>query len=213
MTKISEVLLTGCNVSLPTLQLVSKCPTTKVELEEAIKRKDCKSLADIQNCVPPGNFTYHCVINDFENETYEVCAPAIYSQGHYLKFDKHGRRIEELNNINCVPKGCPKRFGSADVLSYVGCSKLHVVKHDGNKCTAYLTRDCNWSVLLIIFVVTCGVLFLLLSLVLGILGRKMKQVNNREERTIPNVTGHELTENAIKKITDDYDKNNLNELL
>ncbi|XP_061177650.1 uncharacterized protein LOC133186410 [Saccostrea echinata] len=205
MTKISEVVLTSCNVSLPTLQMVSMCPTTEEELEKATKRKDCKSLAEIQTCVPPGNFTYHCVINDFANETYEVCAPAIYSQGRCLEFDQHGRRIEELN-INCVPMGCPKKFRSANLLSYGGCSKI--VKHKGNKSTTYLSGDCYWNALSIILAAICGVLFLLLSLVLGILCRKMKQENHRglqfsEETTILN--GEESTANAIQKITEDYD--------
>lgn len=51
------------------------CPTTKAEMEEAARNKNCVSYAGNQNCTDPGKFKYHCVINVFRNETIEVCAP------------------------------------------------------------------------------------------------------------------------------------------
>ncbi|XP_062600764.1 uncharacterized protein LOC134262399 isoform X2 [Saccostrea cucullata] len=158
-TKISDALQRSCSVSLPTLQLVSMCPTTEEELEKATKRKDCKSLAEIQKCVLPRNFTYHCVINDLKNEIYEVCAPEIHSQDR-------------------------------------SCSKL--VKHRED-----LTGNYSWNYLSTILAAISGVLFLLVSLLSGILLRKMKQKNYGESTKILN--GEESTANAIQKITDDYD--------
>ncbi|XP_062600762.1 uncharacterized protein LOC134262399 isoform X1 [Saccostrea cucullata] len=194
-TKISDALQRSCSVSLPTLQLVSMCPTTEEELEKATKRKDCKSLAEIQKCVLPRNFTYHCVINDLKNEIYEVCAPEIHSQGRCLEFDQYGKRIQELP-INCVRMGCPKKFRSSNILSYRSCSKL--VKHRED-----LTGNYSWNYLSTILAAISGVLFLLVSLLSGILLRKMKQKNYGESTKILN--GEESTANAIQKITDDYD--------
>lgn len=54
---------------------VNVCPTTKQEWETAAKRKNCDKIATQQTCSDPEKFVYHCVINGFQNETLEVCAP------------------------------------------------------------------------------------------------------------------------------------------
>ncbi|XP_056015391.1 uncharacterized protein LOC125675901 isoform X2 [Ostrea edulis] len=129
----------GCDVSFSTLRMVSACPTTVEELQNAKTQKRCDSLALIQKCVLHTNFTYHCVINFSFNETYEVCAPAIFSQGHCLEFNKHGKVIQELPDTDCVKLGCPKRFRSADVLKYVQCSNL--VKQKISKTDKFVIKD------------------------------------------------------------------------
>lgn len=68
-------------MSLPTIQTVSSCPKTEAELSRAKERKKCEHLANIQQCTKPDNFTYHCVLNVWNNENIEVCAPVIISQG------------------------------------------------------------------------------------------------------------------------------------
>ncbi|XP_062600761.1 uncharacterized protein LOC134262398 [Saccostrea cucullata] len=158
--KTNEINMTACSVSLPTLQKVSKCPTTEKELLAAKESKDCQSLAEVQKCVRPQNFTYHCVINFSANEIYEVCAPAIYSQGRCLEFNIYGRVIQEIQNASCVKDGCPKRFSSADTLQYADCS-TSIKKKSSNTCTCS-----NWKEEFIAFAVFSGVLLLLLLVVL-----------------------------------------------
>lgn len=68
-------------MSLPTIQTVSSCPKNEAELSRAIQRKHCEHLAILQRCTPPENFKYHCVLNTWKNETVEVCAQVISSQG------------------------------------------------------------------------------------------------------------------------------------
>lgn len=75
-------------MSLPTVQTVPSCPTNKAELSQARKQKQCIYLAIIQKCTTPENFQYHCVLNTYENETVEVCAPIILSQGT-LRYKMH----------------------------------------------------------------------------------------------------------------------------
>lgn len=70
-------------MSLPTIQTVSSCPKTEAELSRAKERKKCEHLANIQQCTKPDNFTYHCVLNVWNNENIEVCAPVIISQGMF----------------------------------------------------------------------------------------------------------------------------------
>lgn len=57
------------------MERVSYCPRTKKEWDTAATRKDCSRLAGRQACTDANNFRYHCVINGYQNETLEVCAP------------------------------------------------------------------------------------------------------------------------------------------
>lgn len=54
---------------------MGSCPTNDKEWETAGKLKNCQITAAQQKCSEADKFVYHCVINGFENETLEVCAP------------------------------------------------------------------------------------------------------------------------------------------
>lgn len=54
---------------------MESCPTNYQEWETAAKLKKCETTAAQQKCAEAEIFVYHCVINGFENETLEVCAP------------------------------------------------------------------------------------------------------------------------------------------
>lgn len=86
-------------MSLLTVQTVTSCPTNTAELAQARKRKQCQHLSIIQNCTTPGNFQYHCVLNTYENETVEVCAPIIISQGK-LRYKIH---VSDREKYDLVP--------------------------------------------------------------------------------------------------------------
>lgn len=64
-----------CNESLPTVQKVTHCPRNFTELQLAVKRKRCDALANIQTCVDPKKFVYHCLVNQQTDGFVEVCAP------------------------------------------------------------------------------------------------------------------------------------------
>lgn len=70
-----------CLASLPTVRVVQTCPQNEAELSHAQQQKKCELLAKYQRCTKPDKFKYHCVLNVFLNETIEVCAPEVMSQG------------------------------------------------------------------------------------------------------------------------------------
>lgn len=70
-----------CLASLPTVRVVQTCPQNEAELSRAQQQKKCELLAKYQRCTKPDQFKYHCVLNVFLNETIEVCAPVVFSQG------------------------------------------------------------------------------------------------------------------------------------
>lgn len=60
---------------------MESCPTNYQEWETAAKLKNCKITAAQQKCSEADKFVYHCVIDGFENEILEVCAPQKYITG------------------------------------------------------------------------------------------------------------------------------------
>lgn len=59
-----------CKESLSTAEKVTSCPKTAKEWNKAAERKGCKHITNACS-----SFEYHCVINVWRNETFEVCAP------------------------------------------------------------------------------------------------------------------------------------------
>lgn len=59
---------------MPEIKIVVACPTSKQERETAAKNMKCNKFAAGKNCKDKLN-EYHCVINEYTNETLEVCAP------------------------------------------------------------------------------------------------------------------------------------------
>ncbi|XP_078317002.1 uncharacterized protein LOC144620394 [Crassostrea virginica] len=117
----------GCSLSMAAIQPIPSCPDTEQKLKEAVQKKRCDKLANVQNCTTPKDFTYHCVLNSWKTGTVEVCAPRILSQGHCIKFDEGGHRLQQLYKEYCVnfPVPCPNRFWSSELLKYIQCNDLH----------------------------------------------------------------------------------------
>lgn len=69
---------------------VESCPINYQEWETAAKLKNCQITAAQQKCSEAEKLVYHCVIDGFENETLEVCAPQLLITGilidlHFVK--------------------------------------------------------------------------------------------------------------------------------
>lgn len=65
----------NCTEAVKSVEIVTSCPTSKQEWSKAASKKNCGKMAAQQTCTVAKNFLYHCVINGFQNETLEVCAP------------------------------------------------------------------------------------------------------------------------------------------
>ena len=61
---------TACITSRETAEIVTECPQTQTAWEAAAVTKNCEQ---VQN--PCSSFVYHCVMNTWNNQTIEVCAP------------------------------------------------------------------------------------------------------------------------------------------
>lgn len=64
----------SCPISRKTVQVVEDCPDSLEKWNKAAERKNCADFA--AHCDKPKALQYHCVINQFVNETIEVCAYA-----------------------------------------------------------------------------------------------------------------------------------------
>lgn len=61
----------SCDASRGTVKYVDKCPRNESEWLESARNKNCSGIN--QNCSSK-EFVYHCLINQWENATVEVCA-------------------------------------------------------------------------------------------------------------------------------------------
>nr|XP_022295579.1 uncharacterized protein LOC111105525 [Crassostrea virginica] len=127
-----------CNVSTSTVKVVSKCPTTVNEQEEAALRKNC---AAIPNKCP--KFVYHCVRNWLSTELYEVCAPPLHILGSMCaeyNEDVMSIRSTVHSCMNFTPS-CPERYSSTEQYKYPICHKLSNLSNT----TPHIERRTNKS--------------------------------------------------------------------
>ncbi|XP_062595045.1 uncharacterized protein LOC134256412 isoform X2 [Saccostrea cucullata] len=87
----------SCIKSSDTVKIVDSCPSNKKERDVLATIKNCSGLALEQNCTANSSreFHYHCVINTFRNESIEVCARPIKSNGFCLEFNVVGDILQD----------------------------------------------------------------------------------------------------------------------
>ncbi|XP_062570545.1 uncharacterized protein LOC134232574 [Saccostrea cucullata] len=108
-----------CNDSLKTVSRVLTCPKNLSELEKAIERKSCYKWK--HSCK---SFEYHCVSNDWTNETIEVCAPSLLIIGGICAEFNTDRRSVRANYFTDCKKSfpaCPDSYNSTTSYKYFGC--------------------------------------------------------------------------------------------
>uniref|UniRef100_K1RHD0 Uncharacterized protein n=1 Tax=Magallana gigas TaxID=29159 RepID=K1RHD0_MAGGI len=87
----------ACDVSRSTIQLVKNCPDSEEKWREAAARKNCAAYAN--QCSDPTRLVYHCLLNEYINQTLEICAYAqnivlVRNIMHLASFLKMGRGRE-----------------------------------------------------------------------------------------------------------------------
>lgn len=110
-----------CPVSAPTVSVVSKCPTTKAEWDEAASRKKCSHMTAKCGTKSP---VYHCLLNQWGNETVEVCASTWYISGFCAIYNTEEMKVIDDFNRDCTSftnGPCPTRYISTDAYMYQGC--------------------------------------------------------------------------------------------
>lgn len=115
-----------CNESLPTVQKVTHCPRNFTELQLAVKRKRCDALANIQTCVDPNKFVYHCLVNQENDGFVEVCAPEWILAGFCGYYDTVLGKIVTNVKKDCTKSAypCPGVFNSSDTYKYQICYEV-----------------------------------------------------------------------------------------
>lgn len=180
-----------CRDSLLTMQTVTSCPSTNAELSIAKERKQCKRLAYIQTCSKPEKFKYHCVLNTWENETIEVCAPERFSQGFCLKFDESAASLQEIYDKDCTnySKKCDTRFSSSDVLHYIQCNDI-VRKQEASKISngtkANENKNTANGINTVLLGLVIALVVVILMVIIGKLARwqyrRRNQARNKEKK-------------------------------
>ncbi|XP_062591102.1 uncharacterized protein LOC134252632 [Saccostrea cucullata] len=108
-----------CKDSLTTVTRVWSCPKNTSELRKAVERKRCHDIK--HSCK---SFEYHCVINDWMNETIEACAPSLLIiGGRCAEFntDKTSIRGNFLTDCKSSSPPCPSSYNSTTSYQYFGC--------------------------------------------------------------------------------------------
>lgn len=59
-------------ITRSTVRVVNDCPDSEESWRDAAERKNCSAYANY--CDEPERLLYHCVINEYVNQTLEVCA-------------------------------------------------------------------------------------------------------------------------------------------
>uniref|UniRef100_A0A8W8JIS8 Uncharacterized protein n=2 Tax=Magallana gigas TaxID=29159 RepID=A0A8W8JIS8_MAGGI len=103
-----------CPESIPTVSIVSRCPSNAMEWKSAAEKKKCNFLGKIQNCTEAENFVYHCVLNEDTTELLELCAPVWFMAGYCARFSEVNKRIINDPGLECTKfdPPCPSRFPS-----------------------------------------------------------------------------------------------------
>lgn len=99
------------------VKIVASCPKTKKEWDIAASKKNCEQLTSQALCgTSKEPYVYHCVINGFENETLEVCAPRKIIFGYCTEYNVAGGVIQGHKSAKCnstFPK-CGKSYNSTE---------------------------------------------------------------------------------------------------
>ncbi|XP_056020615.1 uncharacterized protein LOC125664815 isoform X2 [Ostrea edulis] len=110
-----------CPTVQQTARRVQRCPMNETEWESAATYKKCGELN--RNCTFPTHFKYHCALNVFLNETWEVCAPERYMLGYCIEYNKFGNRIQDNYRRKCLAMDppCPVIYKSTEAYRYQEC--------------------------------------------------------------------------------------------
>lgn len=114
----------ACNASRSTIQIVKNCPESEEKWREAAARKNCAAYSN--QCSGPKRLVYHCLLNEYINQTLEVCA---YAQNIVLGYCTYysGNRILPNFRTSCknfVKNPCPDFYRSTEAFKYQGCYEL-----------------------------------------------------------------------------------------
>ncbi|XP_061177637.1 uncharacterized protein LOC133186394 [Saccostrea echinata] len=116
-----------CVINCPSIQQtarpVNECPKSEVAWKEAAARMNCEHI--MQNCSQQRQYEYHCALNIFLNESWELCSIMKYMLGYCMEYNEEGKRIQNNYHRKCLDLNppCPTRYKSTETYKYQSCYK------------------------------------------------------------------------------------------
>nr|XP_034328510.1 uncharacterized protein LOC105347768 isoform X2 [Crassostrea gigas] len=109
-----------CSESIATPHVVQKCPMNREEWERASQKKKCSEIQKYDNC---RNVEYHCLVNEFRNETIEVCTDPWYLQGYCPIYLENGVKNDytKMCMNNAYPCNCSNQYRSTEAYKWQCC--------------------------------------------------------------------------------------------
>lgn len=135
-----------CKEAVNSVNSVASCPTSKEEWDSAATKKKCNEIAKQQNCTSVDKFMYHCVINEYNSDFLEVCAPQRRILGHCVEFNVGGGVIQDKVSAPCHTKfpKCDLQYMSSDAYLYPDCYGL-VNSRKKTSSTTPISKDMTTS--------------------------------------------------------------------
>ncbi|XP_034327359.2 uncharacterized protein [Magallana gigas] len=196
-----------CQEAVDSLEIVTSCPTSKIDWEIAAGKKNCEKKASRQNCDSLERFKYHCVINGFRNELVEVCAPSRIIFGHCTEFNVHGGVIQDQMSTPCndaFPK-CDLIYNSSDAYKYPDCymlvtndEVLLTIPKYTTTSSAFkrITSDKQAFVKTLVIIAAVLVVLILIMIIIVALGKLLPGCSFTSQST---VTGYQIILADIKR--------------
>ncbi|XP_056015856.1 uncharacterized protein LOC125673605 isoform X2 [Ostrea edulis] len=156
---INPILGNSCPSTTATIKIVDECPKTEQAWKDAAARKGCHMLAATQYC---SKFQYHCLVNQWQNATLEVCAPIWYISGFCVMFNTDEKRVIDNFRLDCTKfrDPCPTRYISTDAYKYQKCYEvLNKTKQISNQfqedkvVPTPCSSDTPWREIAVVFIV------------------------------------------------------------
>ncbi|XP_078329648.1 uncharacterized protein LOC111102730 isoform X2 [Crassostrea virginica] len=165
-----------CPVSTPTVTSVPRCPATLEEMKEAAQRKKCEMMADSKNCdMPP---VYHCLLNQWKNDTIEVCASPWYISGFCAIYNTVEMKVTDDFTRDCATmKDCPTRYHSPEAYKYQTCyEKINTGKiSTSSPTTSFVLKSRESFSDTIGFMIVIGILcIIIVSILVCLFSRKLR---------------------------------------
>ncbi|XP_062596081.1 uncharacterized protein LOC134257486 [Saccostrea cucullata] len=107
------------DLSLETMKVVASCPSNEDEKKQFATNKNCERYWNLykHQCIEDHlKFQYHCVINNYRNETIEVCAIKTKIYGYCTEFNVVGGIIQNHLGYDCTKfdPPCKDNYTSTD---------------------------------------------------------------------------------------------------
>ncbi|XP_048771635.1 uncharacterized protein LOC125677560 isoform X2 [Ostrea edulis] len=122
------------------VERVPYCPATEEKWRMAAERKNCSSK--IPECPYTDPLKYHCLINAWRNETYELCGVDTEIIGFSCaEYNAGGKKIQPNYASRCeyFDPGCPFKYNSSTGYFYPKC--YQILQNDHIVVEALSTRQ------------------------------------------------------------------------